>query len=75
MSCYITIVFGTCPGAINEVSMRQVFEKKNGKIYVEVPETCDRDRLRKVTEEFLRKALYGGSRHGDSNSSRNFSEK
>ena len=54
--------------------MRKVFEKKNGKIYVEVPETCDRDRLKKVTEEFLRKALNGGSKNGNSHSSRNFRE-
>lgn len=52
--------------------MERIFEYKNGKIYVEVPETCDRERLRKVTEEFLKKVLNGGAKYGNSNSSRNF---
>lgn len=52
--------------------MEKVFECKNGKIYVEVPETCDRERLRKVTEEFLKKALNGGRNHVNINQTRNF---
>ena len=72
---YIKIVIGACPGAINEVNMKRVFECKNGTIYVEIPESCDREKLKKATEDFLRKVISGRTQHGNSNTSRNFREK
>lgn len=52
--------------------MEKVYKRKNGTIYVTMPETCDREKLQRVTEEFLKKALYGGMNNGNSNTSRNF---
>lgn len=52
--------------------MEKVYEYENGTIYVTLPETCDREELRKVTEDFLRKVMYGGVKHGDINTCKNF---
>lgn len=52
--------------------MEKIYEYKNGTIYVTVPETCDREKLRKVTEEFLKKVIYGGTNNGNSNTRKNF---
>ena len=54
--------------------MERVYEYKNGTIYVTLPETCDREKLRKVTEDFLKKVINGGSNNGNSNTRRNFRE-
>ena len=54
--------------------MEKVYNFKNGTIYVTIPETCDREKLRKVTEEFLKKVIIGGSKNGNSNTTRNFRE-
>lgn len=69
---YIKIVIGTCPGAYSEVNMERIYEYKNGTIYVTLPETCDREKLRKVTEEFLKKVIYGGRTNGHSDTRKNF---
>lgn len=55
--------------------MEKTYECKNGTIYVVLPETCDREKLRKVTEEFLKKVIYGGRENGNSNTSGNFRKK
>ena len=55
--------------------MRRTYKYKNGTIYVMLPESCDREKLRKVTEEFLKKVINGGSSNGNSNKSRDFREK
>jgi hypothetical protein len=55
--------------------MEKIYEFENGTIHVMIPETCDRDNLRKVTEDFLKKVMYGGSKNGNSNSCRNFRKK
>ena len=55
--------------------MEKVYKFKNGTIYVTMPETCDREKLRQVTEEFLKKVMYGGKRNGNSDSPRNFRKK
>lgn len=47
--------------------MERVYEFENGTIYVTLPETSDREKLRKVTEEFLKKVIYGGIKNGNSN--------
>lgn len=52
--------------------MKRVYKFKNGTIYVTTPETCDREELRKVTEEFLKKVIYGGTKNGNSNTRRDF---
>ena len=51
--------------------MEKIYECKNGTIYVTLPETCDREKLRKVTEEFLKKVIYGGTNNGNSNTRKN----
>ena len=55
--------------------MEKIYEYENGTIHVTLPETCDREKLRKVTEEFLKKVIYGGVNNGNSNSRRNFRKK
>lgn len=50
--------------------MQRIYKCKNGVIYVTLPESCDREKLIKATEEFLRKAI-GGKNSGNSNTSRN----
>ena len=55
--------------------MERTYEYKNGTIYVTIPETCDREMLRKVTEEFLKKVIRGRDKNGNSNSSGNFGKK
>lgn len=52
--------------------MEKVYEFQNGTIYVALPESCDRGKLRKVTEDFLKKVMYGGVNNGNSNQSKNF---
>lgn len=52
--------------------MEKKYEYENGIIYVTLPETCDREKLRRVTEEFLKKVMYGGTKNGDSNTRRDF---
>ena len=42
--------------------MEKRYDYKNGTIYVTVPETCDRDKLRRVTEDFLKKVIDGGKK-------------
>ena len=55
--------------------MERIYEYKNGTIYVTLPETCDREKLRKVTEDFLKKVMYGGVKNGDSNTRKNIRKK
>ena len=55
--------------------MEKIYECKNGTIYVTLPKTCDREKLKKATEVFLRKVISGGKKNGYSDTSRNFREK
>ena len=55
--------------------MEKVYERQNGTIYVTLPESCDREKLRRVTEDFLKKVISGGSKNGNSNTRTNFREK
>lgn len=50
--------------------MERLFKYKNGTIHVMLPETCDREKLRRVTEEFLKKVTYGGVKNGYSNTTK-----
>lgn len=54
--------------------MKKVYKNQNGIIHVELPESSDREQLRKVTEAFLKKVLNGGSRSEYINTSKNFRE-
>ena len=55
--------------------MEKIFRCKNGTIHVELPETSDREKLIKATEDFLKKVIYGGSLNEHVNTSRNFRKK
>jgi hypothetical protein len=55
--------------------MEKTYKYKNGTIHVTIPETCDREKLRRVTEEFLKKVMYGGVKNGNSNPRKNFRKK
>lgn len=55
--------------------MEKIYTCANGVIIVTLPETCDREHLKKVTEEFLRKVIVGGKYNGNNDTSRNFTEK
>ena len=52
--------------------MEKIFRCKNGTICVTLPDSCDRDELRKVTESFLKKVIGGGKKYGYSNTRKNF---
>lgn len=47
--------------------MEKVYKCKNGTITVMLPESCDREKLKRVTEDFLKKVLKGGSINVNSN--------
>ena len=53
--------------------MEKVYECKNGTIFVTLPESCDREKLKKVTEDFLKKVLKGGTNNVNGSKSNNFS--
>lgn len=55
--------------------MRKVYEYQNGTIYVKLPKSCNREVLKKVTEDFLKKVISEGTKNGNSNTSKNFTEK
>lgn len=55
--------------------MERVYERQNGTIYVTLPESCDRKKLMKDTEDFLKKVLIGGRNNGNSGKTKNFREK
>ena len=52
--------------------MEKVYKRKNGTIVVTLPKTCDREKLRKVTEDFLKKAIREENKNGYRNTCKNF---
>ncbi len=52
--------------------MQRTYKCKNGTIIVTLPESCDREKLKKVTEDFLKKVLKGGTTNVNSNTSSDF---
>ena len=54
--------------------MEKIYKRKNGTITVTLPESCDRDKLKKITEDFLKKVIGGGKNNGYSYTSRNFNK-
>lgn len=55
--------------------MNKIYEYQNGSIYVTLPTSCDREQLKKETEEFLKKVIIGGKRNGNDYTSGDFREK
>ena len=51
--------------------MEKTYKSKNGTICVTLPETCDREKLKQLTEDFLKKVINGGKKNGDSDTSTN----
>ena len=54
--------------------MRKVYEYQNGTIYVKLQKSCDREALKKVTEDFLKKVISEETKNGNSNTSKNFTK-
>lgn len=52
--------------------MEKTYKCKNGIIVVTLPESCDRDALRKATEIFLKKAMREEQKYVNSNTRRDF---
>ena len=46
--------------------MERIYKCKNGIIVVTLPKSCDREELKKLTENFLKKAISGGKKNGNS---------
>lgn len=55
--------------------MERIYKTTNGTIVVTLPESCDREELKKATEEFMKKVISEVKNNGNSNTSRNFREK
>ena len=52
--------------------MERVYKSQNGVIVVTLPESCDREELKKVTETFLKKVMREGKKNVNSNTRRDF---
>ena len=55
--------------------MERKYEFKNGTIVVTSSKTCDQEKLKKATEEFIKKVMHGGYKNGNTNSTRNLNKK
>lgn len=55
--------------------MEKVYEYQNGTIYVTLPTSCDREKLKKATGEFLKKVISEVKDNGNRNTSEDFREK
>ena len=55
--------------------MEKIYKHQNGTIIVMLPESCDREELKRVTEVFLKKVLSEEKKNGNRNTRRNFREK
>ena len=55
--------------------MEKVYKYENATIYVTSTKSCDREKLKKITEDFLKKAIYGGKNNGNTNQTRNLNAK
>lgn len=52
--------------------MEKTYKCKNGTILVTLPESCDREKLRAITEEFLKKAMREEHENVNSNTRKDF---
>ena len=50
-----------------EVDMEKLYKCKNGTILVTLPESCDREELKKATEVFLKKVMKEVKKNVNSN--------
>lgn len=58
---------------LNEVSMKKTYKYENCTVNVYMPDDdCFKERLRKASENFMRKVLSEGKRNGNSNTRNNF---
>lgn len=55
--------------------MERTYKFRNGTIFVTLPKSCDREELKKATEEFLKKVISEVNKNGNSNSSRDIRKK
>lgn len=55
--------------------MEKIYEYENATIVVTLSESCDQEKLRRVTEDFLKKAICGGKNNGNTNKTRNLYKK
>lgn len=55
--------------------MEKVYEYENAIIYVTSTKSCDKAKLRKATEEFMKKVISGGKKNGYINTTRDFDKK
>ena len=55
--------------------MEKIYKHRNGTIVVTLPESCDREELKRVTEVFLKKVLSEAKNNGNSYTRRDFREK
>lgn len=55
--------------------MEKIYKYENAIIHVTSTKSCDREELKKITEEFLKKAIYGGKKNGNIDKTRDLNEK
>ena len=55
--------------------MEKTYKCKNGTIFVTLPESCDREKLKRVTEDFLKKVISEGKKNGNCDTSGDLREK
>lgn len=55
--------------------MERTYKFKNGTIVVTVPKSCEREELKKATEEFLKNVMKEVNKNGYSNTRTNFRKK
>lgn len=52
------------------MTIEKLYQYKNGIIRVTQPKSCDREKLKKDTEVFLKKVIFRRDEHGNTNTSR-----
>lgn len=55
--------------------MKKTYKYENAIIRVTSSKSCSREELIKLTEDFMKKVIYGGKKNGYTNTTRNFNEK
>lgn len=55
--------------------MKRTYKYQNGTVHVVLQKSYDQERLKKATQEFLKKVISEGTNNGNSNTSGNFREK
>ena len=55
--------------------MKKTYEFDNATIHIQNINNYDREKIKKATEDFLKKVISGGTKYGNSDSSRDFREK